>query len=177
MRNLLLAIIIAAILVAVLPPVLNSKRFSFLHPKAESTPPPAPAANASSATDGWVKHPSGLGGRGGLGAATMVDGNPGRLQVYTCGNLPAARDGQIVRIRFSRPRITVSNVDAQTCDVTLDDKDHGAISVTFPKAAAEKLALPYSKTQPGLTFFIALEPAGTRFVGTTWNAATKTYYW
>lgn len=176
MRNLLLAIIIAAILVAVLPPILHSKHFAFLHRKAEPTPTPAPG-RVSSAADGWVKHPSGLGGRGGIGAATMVDGNPGRLQVYTCDNLPSTRGGQVVRVRFSRPRITVTDLNAQTYTVMLDDKEHGSLSVIFPKAAAEKLALPYGKTQPGLTFFIALEPGGVRFVGTSWRADTRTYTW
>lgn len=179
MRNLLLTIVIAALLVWILPHVLSSKHFPALARKAEpaaasTTPLPGPA---SSAGDGWVRHPSGLGGRGGLGAATLREDGVGGLQVYTADNLPSVRDGQIVRIRFSRPSIHVAEHDAHNYYINIDDKDHGGVAVVMPKTAAQKLALPYSKTQPGLTFFIALESSGLRAVGTQWRADTRSYTW
>ena len=86
-------IIIAAILVVVLPRVLSSKLFSFqnqtkpsLAPTA-STPLPAPG---TSAKDGWIKHPSGLGGNGGLGIASLSESEAGRIKVYTPNTLPEA---------------------------------------------------------------------------------------
>jgi hypothetical protein len=176
MRNLLLTAVIAAILVVVLPRVLNSKYFSFqTKPSpAASTPLPAPG---SSAKDGWIKHPSGLGGNGGLGIASLSESEVGRIKVYTPNTLPGARDGQVVRLRFSRPSIAVGEVDAEHYAIKFSDKEHGSTSVLFPKAGAQKMGLPNSKFQPGLSFYVALESGGLRAVGTTWRPDIRAYTW
>ena len=179
MRNFLLTAVIAAILVVVLPRVLNSKLFSFQNQNKPSLAPasmPLPAPG-SSAKDGWIKHPSGLGGNGGLGIASLSESEVGRIKVYTPNTLPGVRDGQVVRLRFSRPSIAVGEVDAEHYAIKFSDKEHGSTSVLFPKAGAQKMGLPNSKFQPGLSFYVALEAGGLRAVGTTWRPDIRAYTW
>jgi hypothetical protein len=112
-----------------------------------------------------------------LGIASLSESAVGKIQVYTCETLPSIRDGQVVRIRFSRPTISLVETDPHNYQANLDDREHGGVSVLIPKAAARKLGLPYTNIQPGLSFYIALEPAGLRAVGTTWRPDTRTYTW
>src|SRR5690242_6794182 len=103
MKFLLLTILIAACLVGVLPLVLNSKHFSFTRKPLPAPTVVAPAGPASSSQDGWIKHPSSLGGNGGLGNMSISESAVGAIRVYTADKLPDVRDGQVVRLRFSRP--------------------------------------------------------------------------
>jgi hypothetical protein len=170
MKNLFFGIVIAAILIAAVPAIRNAGR---------SSGDPAPAPLPAPSTDDRLRnYHSPLGGNGGLGTASLAASEAGKIQVYTVANLPAVRDGQVVRLRLSRPRYEATPNDAKSYAVAFVDQDlGGGISVMFPSEGATKLDLIHTRSQPGLTFYVALEPGGLRAVGQMWRADSRTYTW
>jgi len=188
MKILLLGIAIAAILIATVPAIRDaghsrsSSSSSASSPVSQSgsTTAPAPqSAPVEADPASPQKYRSPLGSNGGLGNASLAESAAGKIKVYTLSTLPGERDGQIVRVRFSRPQYQASlSPDPKIYSVKFIDFDNaGSAIIDFPLVGAEALDLIHSHTQPGLTFYVALEPGTLRAVGREWRADTRTYVW
>ena len=192
MKILFLGIAIAAILIATVPAIRDaghahsysssSSASSSVSQSANTQAPAAPApqgapVGADSASP--QKYRSPLGKNGGLGNASLAESAAGKIKVYTLSTLPGERDGQVVRLRFSRPQYQAAlSPDARTYSVNFIDYDNGGSAIVdFPIVGAEALDLIHSHTQPGLTFYVALEPGNLRAVGREWRADTRIYVW
>lgn len=173
MKILLLGIAIAAILIATVPAIRDAG-----HSHSSSAPVPE-RAPAEAAPASPRKYRSPLGKNGGLGNASLAESAAGKIKVYTLSNLPGERDGQIVRLRFSRPQYeTALSADTKSYSVKFIDYDNGGSAIVdFPIVGAEALDLIHSHTQPGLTFYVALEPGNLRAIGHEWRADTRIYVW
>jgi len=190
MKTLFLGLAIAAILIATVPAIRDaghshsssSPASSSVSPSADTPAPATPgpqAAPVGADPASPQKYRSVLGSNGGLGNASLAESAAGKIKVYTLSTLPGERDGQIVRLRFSRPQYQAAlSQDPRTYSVSFIDYDNaGSAIVDFPIVGAEALDLIHSHTQPGLTFYVALVPGNLRAVGREWRADTRIYVW
>jgi hypothetical protein len=180
MKSLFLAFALAVFLIATVPAIRNSGGSSRTESAAE--PEPAPVASApplpGPAGPPETYHSS-LGYHGGLAGASLIESELGSIRVYTVSNLPALTNGQVVRLRLSRPVYQADpGADGTTYSVTFRDRDNpGSAIISFPADAAERMGLLRPYNMPGLTFYVALDVGKYRAVGLQWRADTRKYVW
>ena len=181
MKNILIVIGLAAIIIAILPAIQRDA------PSSATAEPQGPAPTFPAPLGSSLDRPaqpfqSTLGTHhGGLGSATMTQGPAGSAKVYTLKSLPREADeynGQVVQLRFSRPLVNVIVSDGALQPIEFSDRDNsGAAKIFFPPEGAARLDLLGGRSQPGLTFYVALESTGLRAVGREWRADSRTYVW
>ena len=172
MKNFLLVLALGAIFVAIAPAL--PRRHT-----AVAAAAPTPAAGPMA-----PRYHSALGNfHGGLGGASLSLDTAGAQQVHTMKTLKQLSieqcNGQVICLRLSRPTYSASPAGQGFYNVSFSDKDFdgGGCSVVFPAEGVESLDLLRTKTQPGLSFYVALDGYILRAVGREWRATSRTFTW
>lgn len=185
MKSIILGILLGVAIITFVPAVRDSgKAPSVSQAPAPVAEPPSVSPSSLAARASSYRNP--LGTHGGLGTASMTQsrdtGAASSQQVYTLESIHRIqaqhRDGQVVRLRMSRPEFITSQLDNGDCSVVFTDRDpgHGA-TIVFPAAGVQKFDLLHRRTLPGLTFYVSLDQGGYRAVGSDFNAASQSYTW
>jgi len=175
MKNVLILIAVIVIFVAIKPK---------LHPPQSAPAPATPAPAAPPPTDAPTQQPkayrSALGAyNGGLGTASLDQGSVSGRQIFTLKTISTApQNGEVIRLRLSRPTFNAIPAGSGSYVVNFVDQDGGgSISVRFPTEGAEKLDLIERRTQPGLTFLMLMDGSSWKAVGREYRSDKRTYVW